>query len=113
MFGGLRLAPSVRVALDRRCSGACEKCGLEWRWALYVSRVDEAGPCTAANMLVLCGTCSPGYDRQQTPFVGRRTPRDRMLTASNRTTGDQPLAASRRPACIQPRRVTCDGDDAQ
>ena len=51
---GLRLAPSVRVALERRCAGACEGCGLEWRWALYVFKVDEAAPGVAANLIVLC-----------------------------------------------------------
>ena len=108
MFGGLRLAPSVRVALDRRCSGACEKCGLEWRWALYVSRVDESGPCTAANLLVLCGTCSSSDDRPWTPFVGRRTTRDLMLTASNRRARVQPLTTSRRRALIQARGGACE-----
>src|SRR5260370_2055108 len=108
MFGGLRLAPSVRVALDRRCSGACEKCGLEWRWALYVSRVDESGPCTAANLLVLCGTCSSSADRAWTPVVGRRTTRDLMLTASNRRARVQPLATSRRRALIQARGGACE-----
>src|SRR5437879_2729769 len=58
MFGGLRLAPSVRIALERRCGGACESCGLEWRSALYVFRVDTNGGCNVANLFVLCGTCS-------------------------------------------------------
>src|SRR5207237_539391 len=62
MFGTMRLAPSVRIALERRCSGACEACRLEWRWALYVVRLDENTPCTAANLLVLCGRCSAGGD---------------------------------------------------
>lgn len=107
MFG-LRLAPGVRSALERRCLGACERCGLEWRWALYVFRVDEATPCTAANLVVLCGSCSAGDDRRWTPFVGRRSTRDRMLTASNRRAGVEPLTASRRRALIAARGGACE-----
>ena len=62
MFGGLRLAPGVRVALERRCAGACESCGLEWPWALYVFRVEDSGRCTVANLIVLCGKCSTGRE---------------------------------------------------
>jgi len=108
MFGGLRLAPSVRLALERRCSGACERCGVEWRWALYVFRVDEAAPCTVANLVALCGTCSAGDDRQWTPYVGRRSTRDRMLAASNRRAGVQPLTAARRRALIAARGGACE-----
>lgn len=108
MFGRLRLAPSVRVALERRCSGACESCGLEWRWVLYVFRIDSSAPCTAANLIVQCGTCSAGDDRQWTALVGRRTTRDRMLTASNRRSGAQPLTASRRRALIASRGGACE-----
>ncbi|TMG62217.1 MAG: HNH endonuclease [Chloroflexi bacterium] len=108
MFGTMRLAPSVRVALERRCSGACEACRLEWRWALYVFRVDENTPCTAANLLVLCGRCSAGDDRQWTPLVGSRTTRDRLLTASNRRSGVKPLTASRRRALIASRGGACE-----
>src|SRR5690349_2773157 len=108
MFGGLRLAPSVRVALERRCSGACERCGVEWRWALYVFRIDDSAPCSAANLVVLCGACSAGDERQWTSFVGRRTTRARMLTASNRRAGVQPLTASRRRALIAARGSRCE-----
>src|SRR2546422_7612353 len=82
MFGGLRLAPSVRIALERRCAGACEECGLEWRWALYVFRLDEGARGTTANLTVLCGRCSTSREGQFAPLVGTRSTRDRMLGAS-------------------------------
>ncbi len=108
MFGRLRLAPSVRIALERRCGGACEGCGLEWRWALYVFRVDATAGCTAANLVVLCGRCSAGNEGDFAPFVGTRTTRDRMLTANNRRAGAEPLTESRRRALIAARGGACE-----
>ena len=108
MFGRLRLAPSVRVALDRRCAGACESCGLEWRWALYVFRVDEHASCSAANLIVLCGSCSTGREGEFAPLVGARSTRDRLLTANNQRAGVQPLTASRRRALITARGGACE-----
>src|SRR5207245_4740976 len=96
MFGGLRLSPSVRIALERRCRGACERCGLEWRWALYVFRVDEAARCTAANLAVLCGSCSADNDGEFAPFVRNRSKRDRMLTTQYRRAGVVSLLTWRR-----------------
>ena len=108
MFGRLRLAPGVRIALERRCAGACESCGLEWPWALYVFRVDHAGKCTTANLVVLCGACSVGRDDDFAPMVGARSTRDRLLTAANRRAGVQPLTASRRRALIAARGGACE-----
>ena len=73
MFGGLPLAPSVRAAVARRCSGACERCGLDWPWALYVFRVDEGGPVRAENLTVLCGACSVDLTDPFAALVGERT----------------------------------------
>ena len=108
MFGRLRLAPSVRIALDRRCTGACESCGLEWRWALYVFRVDEGASCSADNLIVLCGRCSTNRESEFAPLVGARTTRDRLLTANNRRAAVQPLTASRRRALIMARGGACE-----
>jgi len=108
MFGGLRLAPSVRIALERRCAGACESCGLEWRWALYIFRVDESTSCTVANLVVRCGNCSAGHEGAFAPLVGTRSTRDRMLTANNMRAGVQPLTASRRRALIAARGGACE-----
>lgn len=108
MFGKLRLAPTVRVALERRCAGTCENCGLEWRWALYVFRVDECVSSTAANLLVLCGRCSTGREGDFAPLVGARSTRDRLLTANNKRAGVEPLTASRRRALIAARGCACE-----
>lgn len=109
MFGhGLRLAPSVRLALERRCAGACERCGLEWRWALYVFRVDESRGCQAANLVVLCGACSTGRDAECAPLVGERSRRDRILAANNRRAGAEPLTESRRRALVSARGSACE-----
>jgi hypothetical protein len=108
MFGGLRLAPGVRVALERRCAGACESCGLEWPWALYVFRVEDTGRCTVANLTVLCGKCSTSRAGGFAPLVGTRTARDRILTASNRRAGVMPLTDSRRRALIAARGGACE-----
>lgn len=108
MFGALRLAPSVRIAVERRCAGACEGCGLEWRWALYVFRIDATARCTAANLIVLCGKCSNSRDGEFAPLVGTRSTRDRMLTTNNMRAGVQPLTASRRRALIATRGGACE-----
>ncbi len=104
MFGGLRLAPGVRVALERRCAGACESCGLEWPWALYVFRVEDSGRCTVANLIVLCGKCSTGREGEFAPLVGTRTARDGILTANNGRAGAVPLTDSKEGVDSCPRR---------
>ncbi len=73
MFGGLPLAPSVRAAVARRCGGACENCGLDWPWALYVFRVDSGGPIRVENLTVLCGACSLERTDSFATLVGERT----------------------------------------
>jgi len=108
LFGGLRVAPSVRVALERRCAGACEGCRLEWRWALYVFKADESGGCTAANLVVLCGSCSDGRAGDFAPFVGERSTRDRVLLANNLRGGTVPLTDARRKALIAARGGACE-----
>ena len=108
MFGRLRLAPSVRTALERRCGGACEGCGLEWRWALYVFRVDESARCSAANLVALCGACAGGREGEFVPLVGARSARDRILTANNRRGGVVPMTASRRRRLVAARGGACE-----
>jgi hypothetical protein len=109
MFGvGLRLPPSVRAGLERRSGGACEGCGLEWRWALYVFKRDPDQPATTANLAVLCGACSAEREDGFAHYVGGRTVRDRMRTANNRRTGAEPLTDSRRRALIRARGSACE-----
>jgi hypothetical protein len=108
MFGGLRVAPGVRVALEQRSHGSCEGCGLEWRWTLYVFKVEPAERATAANLVLLCGSCSAGRAGEFVPYVGMRTTRDRMRTANNRRTGAELLTDSRRRALIRLRGNACE-----
>ena len=108
MFGGLRVAPGVRVALEQRSRGACEGCGLEWHWTLYVFKVEPAERATAANLVLLYGACSSGRTGEFAPYVGMRTTRDRMRTANNRRTGAELLTDSRRRALIRLRGNACE-----
>ena len=104
----LRLAPSVRVALERRCAGACEGCAIEWRWALYVFKLDEEAACSAANLIVLCGACSADRTGDWAPYVGERGTRERILFANNRRGGTTPMTESRRKALIAGRGGACE-----
>ena len=108
MFARLRLAPSVRIGLDRRCEGRCESCGLDWRWALYVFKLVEGERCTRSNLIVLCGSCSSNRDGDFAPLVGSRGTRERMLFANNTRGGATPLTDGRRKALIARRGGTCE-----
>ncbi len=108
MFGAVRLAPGVRTALERRCAGACEACGLEWPWLLYVFKVDEVGGCGSANLVVLCGSCSADRVGGFATFVGERSLRDRMRTGNNLRAGVKTLTTSRRRALIAARGGACE-----
>jgi len=108
MFGAVRLAPGVRLALERRCAGACEACGLEWPWVLYVFKVDEVAGCSSANLVVLCGSCSAGRVGGFATFVGERSLRDRMRTGNNLRAGVKALTTSRRRALIAARGGACE-----
>ena len=108
MFGKLRLAPSVRLAIDRRCRGRCESCGLDWRWALYVFKLVESDRCSRPNLIVLCGNCSANRDGDFAPLVGSRTLRDRMLFANNKRGGTTPMTDAKRRALIAARGGACE-----
>ncbi len=112
MFGGLRLAPGVRVALERRSGGACESCGLEWRWVLYAFKLEPEQPATAGNLVLLCGSCSAFREGAFATYVGTRTTRDRMRTANNRRSGADLLTDSRRRALIKVRGNACEACSA-
>ena len=108
MFGGLPLAPSVRASVARRCAGACEACGLDWPWALYVFRVDEAGPSRAENLTALCGACSIDRAGPFAMLVGERTIRAIRLTANNRRAAVRPMTAGRRRKLVAARGGACE-----
>ena len=103
----LRLSPGARAAVARRCGGACEACGLEWPWLLYVFRVDPAGPDGAANLLVLCTRCSQGRAGPFRPLLGEPSVRERLRAANNRRTGAAKLTAARRRRLIAARGGRC------
>jgi HNH endonuclease len=98
----------VRLAVERRSAGACESCGLEWPWSLYLFRVEEEGPNTAANLVVLCSVCSAGRGGSFVPLIGLRTPRAKLLEANNRRAAVEPLTPSRRRALIADRGACCE-----
>ena len=108
MFGGLPLAPSVRAAVARRCGGACERCGLDWPWALYVFRVDEAQPIRAPNLAALCGACSLDRTDAFCTLIGERTFRAIRLTANNRRAAVRSMTAAGRRKLIAARGGACE-----
>jgi HNH endonuclease len=94
--------------VERRSGGACESCRLEWPWALYLFRVQEEGPNTAANLVVLCSMCSNGRNGPFLPLIGLRTPRAKLQEANNRRAAVEPLTPSRRRALIAARGGCCE-----
>ena len=105
----LSASPSVRLAVQRRSAGACESCRLEWPWTLYLFRIEEGGPNTAANLVVLCSVCSAGRSGSFLPLIGQRTPRAKLLEANNRRAAVEPLTPARRRALIATRGARCEG----
>ncbi len=91
-----------------RCGGACERCGLEWPWALYVFALEEGHPAAASNLVALCVTCSAGHTGAFAPLVTERSLRDRMRDANNRRTGAARLTPARRRRLIASRGSRCE-----
>lgn len=104
----LRVNSAARAAVHRRCQGACEACGLEWPWFLYLFRLDEAGPATAANLCVLCGPCSTGRAGAFAPLLAQPTLRERLRQANNRRTGTAKLTPARRRRLVAMRGDRCE-----
>src|SRR5207253_1176013 len=104
----LSAAPTVRLAVEQRSGGACESCGLEWPWTLYLFRVEDEGPNTAANLVLLCATCSTGRSGAFLPLVGQRSTRARLQQANNRRAAVEPLTPSRRRGLIAARGGRCE-----
>src|SRR5215471_1712332 len=103
----LRVSSSARAAVLRRCRGACEACGLEWPWILYLFRIDEAGPAAAANLHVRCGPCSTGLAGAFAPLLSQPSPRERLREANNRRSGTAKLTPARRRQLIAARGGRC------
>lgn len=92
----------------RRCSGACERCGLEWPWLLYLFRLDEDRPPHAGNLRAYCMACSAGMAGDCAPLVVEAPLRERMRSANNRRTGAAKLTPARRRRLIEGRGGRCE-----
>lgn len=92
----------------RRCGGACESCGLEWPWALYLFRVDAAAGGAATNLVALCAACAGDRPDAFAPLLAQPTLRDRMRAANNRRTGAAMLTAAGRRRLIASRGGRCE-----
>lgn len=106
--GSLRVGGGARALVLRRCGGACEACGLEWPWHLYLFLVDESQPAAARNLRVLCGSCSRGLAGAFAPLLTELSYRDRMRESNNRRTGAPKLTATRRLRLIEARGGCCE-----
>jgi HNH endonuclease len=98
----------ARAVVLRRCGGACESCGLEWPWHLYLFLIDESVPARADNLRVLCGACSGELTAAFAPLVAEHTLRERMREANNRRTGALKLTEARRRKLIAQRGGCCE-----
>ncbi|HET9782554.1 MAG TPA: HNH endonuclease signature motif containing protein [Candidatus Dormibacteraeota bacterium] len=98
----------ARAVVHRRSGGACEGCGLEWPWALYLFLVDESSPARAANLIALCWKCSEGRRGRCVPLVPEPTLRERLRTANNLRTGAIKLTPGRRLRLIAARGGCCE-----
>ena len=104
----LHVSGGARAAVLKRCRGACEQCGLEWPWALYLFQVDQAGLAASSNLLALCGACTDDRAGPFAPLLSAPTLRERMRAANNRRSGTVPLTAARRRKLIADRGGCCE-----
>ena len=106
--GTLRVTAGARAVVVERCGGACERCGLEWPWALYLFLVDGSHCAAAANLVALCGPCSADRVDPFAALVAERSLRDRLRDANNRRTGAVRLTPARRRRLIATRGGRCE-----
>ena len=104
----LRVSGGARAKAARRTGGACESCGLDWPWTLYVFLRDGSQRPTAENLLILCGTCSADRTDAFAPLLSKPTLRDRMRERNNRRAGAIKLTAARRRRLIESRGSACE-----
>ena len=102
------MSAGARAVVLRRSGEACEGCGLEWPWNLYLYRVDEALPARAANLRVLCPACSSERVDSFSPLLNELSFRERMRNANNRRTGALKLTPGRRRKLIESRGECCE-----
>jgi hypothetical protein len=104
----LRVTASARAAVLRRSAGACEACGLDWPWLLYLFRIDQTGPAAAGNLVVLCWACSSGRDDAFAALLSQPSLRERLRAANNRRSGAAKLTPARRRRLIADRGSRCE-----
>ena len=104
----LRVGGGARAVVLRRCGGACERCGLEWPWALYLFLEDGGGGSASANLVALCAACSAGRPGAFAPLLSEPTLRERVRLANNRRTGAARLTAARRRKLVAVRGGRCE-----
>jgi 5-methylcytosine-specific restriction endonuclease McrA len=104
----LAVTAGARAVVMRRCGGACEVCGLEWPWLLYLFLCDPAGRAAAANLEVVCSACSAGRPGPFAPLLLQPSLRERMRAANNRRTGAARLTPARRRRLIAGRGSRCE-----
>lgn len=114
----LRVSPGARAAVLRRCGGACERCGLQWPWALQLFLVaPDAGP-RAVNLVALCLPCSAPVEGPFAPLLAQPSLRDRLRARNNARTGAPMLTDGARRRLIALRGSCCEacgvsGEDRQ
>ena len=104
----LRVSPGARAAVLRRCGGACERCGLEWPWALHLFLVAPDGRPRADNLVALCLPCSAALDGPFAPLLSRPSLSDRLRARNNARTGAAMLKESSRRRLIALRGSRCE-----
>lgn len=106
--GRLVVGGGARALAMRRCGGACESCGLEWPWALYLFRRDPAHGSSASNLRVLCMRCADDLEAPFAPLLPEQSYRERMRSRNNRRTGAIKLTPARRTRLIAARGGACE-----
>jgi HNH endonuclease len=98
----------ARAVVLRRTGGACDLCGLEWPWEIYLFLVDESGPARAGNLTALCGRCSEERGGRFALLMPEPTLRERLRAANNLRTGAIKLTPARRQRLIAHRGGCCE-----
>jgi HNH endonuclease len=104
----LRVSAGARAKASRRARGACESCGLEWPWNLYVFLRDVERPATSDNLMILCGSCSATREDAFAPLLSQPSVRDKMRERNNRRAGAVKLTSARRRRLIESRGSACE-----
>lgn len=101
------MSHGARQAVIRRSGGACERCGLEWPWALCLFKLDALDRAAGRNLVALCGPCSEGVPGPFAPLLADTPLRERLRARNNRRTGATKLTETRRRRLIVERGGRC------